>query len=516
MSAELPEREKRELVERIMLEQREGTASQQDIELLREMMINDEQVRRMYLQSNRLTHALGSKSSETEKAAVPAGNRAKRGFHLVSGLWGAGIAAAIALCALWFFQDKQPVDSGEVAMDEKQVPLGALELDSTSSVAGSAIKGKNAVDSGELSLDKGIALITFKHGAQVVLDGRCSFEILGEKHVVLNSGKLWAYCPPEAHGFKVTTPGGKEIIDLGTEFGVEVNEQGESKVDVFDGLVQVKAKGADTELVYDGGSMAWSVDKLPETAEFVGYNSYVTSETLRERRMQEYRKQMLLREDMLLYYDFGQVDGGKVMNLAKGAAEETHAEAGRAVVVSGRTANSKALLLQEPENSPRLILHRPDDVTAFTVAAWVNISSLQNSYHTVLNSDGWARGDIHFHITRVGGIRLGVNGGGAYESSSYAVKQGQWHMVVASVDLETGDFKFYCDGRQLESHSGFNGAITTDLMSAQFNELTVGSWSLPKHKSSVRSLNGMMDELMVFDHVLKPEEVSELYEQGCP
>lgn len=510
--------EKRELVERVMLEQREGTASVQDIELLREMMLHDEQVRRMYLQSNRLTHGLEKKSSEfTSKKADPVKPVvAKRGFHLVSGLWGAGIAALLALGFVWFTQDHQLVETGAVAKEGKKAPLGALELGSSSRVAGSALKGKDAVDSGKLSLDQGIALINFKHGAQVVLNGRCSFEIIGEKHVVLNSGRLWAYCPPEAYGFKVTTPGGREIIDLGTEFGVEVNEQGETKVDVFDGLIQVKAEGAESELVYDGGSMAWSADRVPEKAEFVGYNSYVTSQTLRERRMQEYWERMVQRDDMLLYYNFDNVEGGLVKNQAKGGAAGTDAEVSKPIVVFGRTGNSKALLLQEPENSPRLTLRRPENVTSFTVAAWVNVSALQNSYHTILNSDGWAMGDIHFHITRVGGIRLGVKGGGAFESSSHAVKPGQWHMVVASVDLDKEVCTFYCDGKLLEVHQVSNGEITTDLKSAQFNEVTVGSWSRPKLQFITRCLNGMMDELMVFDHALSPQEVSELYGQGSP
>lgn len=91
-----------------------------------------------------------------------------------------------------------------------------------------------------LKLAKGVAEITFHVGAKVLLEGPSHFEIKSPTAAFLHSGKLTARVPERAHGFVVDTPSAR-VVDLGTEFGVEAAESGETEVYVFRGLVELVA-----------------------------------------------------------------------------------------------------------------------------------------------------------------------------------------------------------------------------------------------------------------------------------
>ncbi len=92
-----------------------------------------------------------------------------------------------------------------------------------------------------LRLERGLAEVRFRGGARVVLEGPATLELLSAARARLVSGKLTAHVPPEASGFEVLSPRGR-VIDLGTEFGLSVADDGAADVFVFEG--QVKAHGA--------------------------------------------------------------------------------------------------------------------------------------------------------------------------------------------------------------------------------------------------------------------------------
>ena len=76
----------------------------------------------------------------------------------------------------------------------------------------------------------------FRSGADVVLQGPARLEFVSADSVRLRKGKLAAQVPPEARGFQILTPHGT-VIDLGTAFGLAVEDNGDAKVVVFQGKV---------------------------------------------------------------------------------------------------------------------------------------------------------------------------------------------------------------------------------------------------------------------------------------
>ncbi|QDU56862.1 FecR domain-containing protein [Aeoliella mucimassa] len=90
----------------------------------------------------------------------------------------------------------------------------------------------------EVALISGLAQLTFDDGAKVVLQGPATFRVEGTGAASLTAGKMTALVPRQAVGFRIQTPTA-EIVDLGTEFGLEVNAQGKTEVHVFTGEVVV-------------------------------------------------------------------------------------------------------------------------------------------------------------------------------------------------------------------------------------------------------------------------------------
>jgi hypothetical protein len=88
-----------------------------------------------------------------------------------------------------------------------------------------------------LRLRVGLAEIEFDQGARVLLQGPAIVELLSGNSARLVSGKMTAHVPTRAKGFTVLSPTGK-VVDLGTEFGLTVDERGNTTVRVFQGEVR--------------------------------------------------------------------------------------------------------------------------------------------------------------------------------------------------------------------------------------------------------------------------------------
>ena len=72
------------------------------------------------------------------------------------------------------------------------------------------------------SLAEGVVELEFSDGARVRIEGPAEFAARSGGLLLDLCGRLLAYVPKQARGFTVTTPTA-EVIDLGTEFGLEVD-----------------------------------------------------------------------------------------------------------------------------------------------------------------------------------------------------------------------------------------------------------------------------------------------------
>lgn len=91
-----------------------------------------------------------------------------------------------------------------------------------------------------LRLTSGVLQLTYNTGARVTLEGPVDMIMTSAGEARLAVGKIAAAIPRFARGYTVLTPT-VEVVDLGTEFGVSVDDSGASEIHVFDGDVVTRS-----------------------------------------------------------------------------------------------------------------------------------------------------------------------------------------------------------------------------------------------------------------------------------
>src|SRR5262249_29097803 len=90
------------------------------------------------------------------------------------------------------------------------------------------------VAAGRLVLRAGRITLGLLSGVTLTLEGPADLELLSIDRAHCRRGKLRTCVPHGAEGFVVTTPG-SAVVDLGTEFGLNVADDGKARVMVFKG-----------------------------------------------------------------------------------------------------------------------------------------------------------------------------------------------------------------------------------------------------------------------------------------
>lgn len=515
MNRDTPTEEKREWIERTLLELRDGYGSIAAVAELRSLLMEDQEARLIYLESNQLDGMLESAGLATEPAPTRRRLPAIRRDHLIGAAVGAGIAALV-MVSLIFGGLIRPGAGPNPAHSPDQ-PVASFLSGLNAIIGGEAAAGNRTFGAGSIPLDRGIAHLAFRNGAQIVLEGNCGFDIIDESTVVLSHGRMWAHCPKEARGFRIQLPDGREIIDLGTEFGVEVSTGGEADIHVFDGLVDVDDPHTGKKTLTAGNSLHWSDHSTPATLGTADANKFVSANALVQKRLQAYHATILARSDLLLYYDFAENGNGSTPNRVPTPATGSHGRILGGTPVAGRIQDTDALLFEHPGDAVAFELARPDSVTGLTIALWVKVDRFDTPLSTLVNSNGWDLGAIHFQASRDGNLRSGISGGTAFESPSGSVRPGQWQFLAVTWDIKARRATLYADGAILPSTRIPNSTERFSL-DPQFGPAQVGSWGDPSRggDQNLRDLKGRIDEVMIFDHALSEREIAALHRAGSP
>lgn len=105
-----------------------------------------------------------------------------------------------------------------------------------------------------IAFDTGLVELTYGSGVRVMLEGPADFSVTGVCSGRMDDGKLVARVPPGAEGFTVDYGNGR-VVDLGTEFAMELRDGGKLELGVFDGEVELHLPG-DRDPFYLAGSQA--------------------------------------------------------------------------------------------------------------------------------------------------------------------------------------------------------------------------------------------------------------------
>ncbi|TWT36804.1 FecR protein [Posidoniimonas corsicana] len=175
---------------------------------------------------------------------TPASVRASR---RVVGVWQLAAAVLLAMTLSLFWVNGSP-DENTVATAPEPTPAPAESVarEVTLSHVSPGVVWRSALETHHTgaTLDAGRSIgiaageveLTYSSGTKIMLVGPAEFlvEPAGGK---LARGGLVASVTEAGHGFTIETPNGK-VVDLGTEFGVAVDDFGVSEVNVFKGKVE--------------------------------------------------------------------------------------------------------------------------------------------------------------------------------------------------------------------------------------------------------------------------------------
>ena len=108
---------------------------------------------------------------------------------------------------------------------------------------------------GNYYLKHGFIELTFSNHETVVIEAPTKFSLRSTDNIFLHHGQVYATVPKEAIGFTIDTENAK-IVDLGTEFGVYSDINGNTDLHVLKGKTQLLARKAEsnnnTEIVIAG------------------------------------------------------------------------------------------------------------------------------------------------------------------------------------------------------------------------------------------------------------------------
>jgi hypothetical protein len=231
-----------------------------DATRLEELVTSNALARRVYAQLLFDTAALSS-FAENHATQSPLALRAaaltlspatQRSHFWISSRSLGWLAATVALAgmfwgvlAMWVFPRWRTDRLSTIAVDISSQEIGRLTAVANCKWMGSPQFGKlgDPVCRGQLNLTEGTAELTLDNGVQVVIEGPTQVDLQAIDRSYLHRGKLLAKVPKQAIGFTLATPSAT-VVDLGTEFAVEIDQSGTTSVFVLRGAVEAKPVAA--------------------------------------------------------------------------------------------------------------------------------------------------------------------------------------------------------------------------------------------------------------------------------
>jgi ferric-dicitrate binding protein FerR (iron transport regulator) len=418
-------------------------------------------------------------------------------------------AAAVLIVALFVLQ-LVAIRSGQSLARLESSPGSVLTRSDGSAFAESKL-GKND----QVHLGQGVVRLQLDSGVEAVIEGPATLHLVERDRLELTSGHAWFRVPPQATGFRVVSPG-FEVVDLGTEFGIDQREDQPPEVHVLVGRVEAIARTGNREstglLAGQAASLAPHGRWQPKPAEPLKFRRKLPPSL------------PLLKMDFETLNDGRIAMTGNIIGLAGASARMIHPEgaalvpgvAGNAIELLGNGAHIETTWQGIQGSAPR------------TVALWCRIprgTKLQTAPPLAWWGDpafGWNRKfKIALFRNPSGKTVLRASFGQVILDGSRNLEDGGWHhlAVVYRGNGPGGDpdIRFFIDGETEEflTIESDDMVIETDTQSERSGTMGIGKYELA---GGARNpfLKAAIDELHIFAGALEHSEIRQLADRGAP
>lgn len=371
-----------------------------------------------------------------------------------------------------------------------------------------------------LSFDSGLLKLDFADGAELVVEGPARLTINGPADCFCEEGKISAHVPPRAIGFTVISRFGA-IIDRGTEFYADITRE-EAKFEVISGRVEfVESNERPVLQLVQKAAVRLRHETKPESYTFE-QSSFIDSKVLQKRLLEYTAHQEQLKSavnqkvdfdrSLLARFDFSHVKTDGIQNSS----------------VVNRSRIPKARLYRcEPTEGPfygtvatrftgsesQVDFELPGRYDSMTLLARIRIDRLSNVGNVIFSTDSYydnVPGSFLWQILKEGNLQFQLVPENRLEQTSFLsepIRQqkegGIWFTTALTIDAPNKTITFYVDGKKLSSQT-WNAPIP--LLPRQCR---IGNMNTGKHGMSRRFFEGALDEFLLFDRILSPEEIAQ-------
>jgi len=385
---------------------------------------------------------------------------------------------------------------------------------------------------GPVELNSGIVQLELFSGVTVLIEGAAEFEIISPMEMSISRGKVRAFVPEPARGFRMHSASG-DVVDLGTEFALNVTPE-KSDLLVLKGEVEWHPLSKPMQRLKNGESLRWTSDGIA-TLGALDPADFPQTKSLQEHldaRREERRRAWVefsnkLRHDprLLAYFPMNQPGDWN-----RQLSDESGAKRNGTIVRAQRTADrwgSPAEGLDFSPTGSRVRLTIPGEHRSLTFFCWAKIDSLDRWYNSLFLTDGHELHEPHWQIMDDGRLFFSVKANNAKKAGkdkyiSYSppiwspALSGKWQQIATVYNVDEATTTHYLNGRVV-SVDHIPDKFLVDKV--RIGAASIGNWSEPKRADphfAVRNLNGAIDEFAIFSAALSTEEIQKLYEIGRP
>lgn len=448
-------------------------------------------------------------------ASATRGASAKKSTPIWKPLIAAAAVMAFLLNGFVFWQNGRTESEEESAIGG--VAVLSRTVDPIWGEKGALAEEGGSIPVGGFRLESGLAQLEFFSGATVIVEGPAELDLLSEWEIECRSGRLRAFVPEPARGFTIATPDYK-AVDLGTEFALSVGGDGRSEVHVVDGEVRIDSQdGKELQLLEGGAGFRSQGGRFETVAD--GGNDFIDRRTLmqlsdadsqsRYRRWEEQRDALAEDPATMVLFDFENHEPWD-RQLSNRSEDGPKGAIVGARWTEGRWPGKGALDFKRITDRVRLNL--PGEFDALTFAAWVRVESFDRWLSSLLLTDGFETGEVHWQISDTGNLILGISNEGEPNTESPPLIRpedlGRWIHLAVTVDRSSGIVRHFLDGEKVAQEKREN------LPSLRLGAAEIGNWQGKGKSHSIRSFNGLMDEFLIAKRAMTPGEIQELFAAG--